>query len=304
MITKLEKILEAAKLEPKRKLVVAYANDDHTLKAVYSATEMNLIDATLIGDESNIRDICEKECIDVNKFKIINEKHDKCAAELAVKTIREGKADIIMKGLISSDKYLRAILNKEKGLLPLHAVLCLVTVMEIPGYHKLLILSDAGVLIEPDLNQKIAIVNYLIKVAKSMGIITPKIAVISATEQVLSTLPSCVDAAIISKMAERGQIEDCIIDGPLAFDVAIDKKSARIKKLKSSVAGDADCLLFPNIVSGNVGYKALSKFTNAKSALIVVGAKCPVILTSRDDSIETKIYSISLAIYLLNPKFK
>jgi phosphate butyryltransferase len=168
-------------------------------------------------------------------------------------------------------------------------------VFEVPAYHKLLVCSDVAIMPAPDLKQKQAILNYLISTAKNLEITKPKVAVLAATEQVSTGMQACVDAAIISKMGDRGQIKGALVDGPLALDVAINAESAKTKKVGGEVAGDADCLLFPNIESGNVFYKACTKFGGAELAGMVVGAKVPCILTSRGDSAKTKLYSIALA---------
>jgi phosphate butyryltransferase len=201
-----------------------------------------------------------------------------------------------MKGLCSTDKYMRAVLNKENGLMPAgKPVLSHVSVFEVPTYHKLLITSDVAVIPAPDFKQKTAIVNYVINTAHTLGIECPKVAMIAATEQMLTGMPACVDAALIATMNRRGQIKGAIVDGPLAMDVAIDKESAQIKKLDSEVAGDADCLVWPAIEPGNVFYKTATKFAGAELAAMVVGAKVPCILSSRGDSVQTKTYSIALA---------
>ena len=217
------------------------------------------------------------------------------AANKAVELINKGEGDILMKGLVSTDKYMRAILNKETGLMPPKAVLSHVTVVEVPTYHKLLIVGDVAIIPAPDLNQKIAITNYVIKVAHALEIAKPKVALIAATEQMLAGMQACVDAGIISKMADRGQIKGAVIDGPLALDVAIDKESAVIKKLGGEVPGDADCLVFPNIESGNVFFKSCTKLAKGELGAMVMGAKVPCVLTSRGDSIQSKMYSIALA---------
>jgi phosphotransacetylase len=294
-ITKLSQIIDAVKSKPKKTLVAAYANDAHTIEAVSNAVDLGIIDAILVGDEATIKDVCSHEGIDVNKFRIVQETDEQKAANLAVKLVNDGEAGILMKGLVSTDKYMRAILNKEFGILPPKAVLSHITLMEVPTYHKLLLLSDVAVLPAPDLSQKVAITNYLISAAHALGIENPKVAIIAATEQMSPAMPACVDAAIISKMADRGQIKGGLVDGPLAFDVAIDMESVQIKKLKSTVAGDADCMVFPNIESGNVGYKAIAKLCGGESAMLVVGAKCPAVLSSRGDSAQTKTYSIAFA---------
>jgi len=201
-----------------------------------------------------------------------------------------------MKGMCSTDKYMRAILNKERGLLPAKAVLSHVTVMSNPQYHKLLVLGDIAVIPAPDLSQKIAITNYVVKISHALGNSKPKVAIITATEQMLPGMPACVDAAIISKMADRGQISGCLVDGPLALDVALSAEAVAVKKLVSAVAGDADCLVFPNIESANVFYKVNTQLcVGAQQAAIVAGAKAPCVLSSRADSIDTKLNSIALA---------
>lgn len=295
-ISTLQQIIEAVKQRPKKRLVAAYANDVHTIEAVNNACDLGIIEGMLVGDEKTINQICKKEGFDINKFKVIHEEDEQKAAELSVRLINEGKADIIMKGLVSSDKYMRAILNKEHGLMPPKAILSHITIMQIPTYHKLLILSDVAIIPNPTLEQKIYIIQYAIDAAHALGIETPKVAIITATEQISYQMQSCVDAAILSKMYERGQFKNAIVEGPLALDIAIDKESAEIKKVKSPVGGDADCLIFPNIEAGNAVYKAIAKFCpNVISAMLVVGAKCPAILSSRSDSSETKMYSIAYA---------
>ena len=295
-ITKLEQILELVKTKSKKRLVAAYANDEHTIEAVYSAVMAGIVEATLVGDETAIAAVCKAHGFDIGKFRIVQEADENKAGSTAVALINKGEGDVLMKGLLSTDKYMRAILNKENGLMPnAKAVLSHVTVMETPNYHKLIICGDVAIIPAPDLNQKIAIANYLIKTAKSLEIETPKVAVLAATEQMLPSMQACVDAAMLAKMAERGQIKDAIVDGPLSLDTALDKESAQIKKLKSEVAGDADFILFPNIESGNVFYKCNTKLAGGELGAMVMGAKVPCILTSRGDSAKTKMYSIALA---------
>jgi len=296
MITKLEQIIEAVKSKEKKRLVAAFANDSHTIGAINMAVEKGIVDATLVGDIETMKKVCAEEKIDVNKFELVQEGDEQKAADLAVKLINEGKGNMLMKGLCSTDKYMRAILNKDTGLMPNpKATLSHVGVLEAPRYHKLMICSDMAIIPAPDMKQKTAIVGFCVNVAKALGIATPKVAMIAATEQVSVGMPACVDAAIIAKMGDRGQIKGALVDGPLALDVAIDKEAAQIKKLTSEVAGDADCLVFPNIESGNVFYKTCTKLVGSELAAMVVGAKVPCILSSRGDSELTKLYSIALA---------
>ena len=295
MITKLEQMFDALKDQDKKKLVAAWANDSHTISAVSQAIDKGLIEGILVGDESVIKQTCESEGIDINKFTIVHAASDVEAANKSVELVATGKGDILMKGLLSTDKYMRSILNKEYGLLPPKGILSHVTVMENPKYHKLLVVGDVAVIPLPDLKQKVAITNYLIHAAKSLGIETPKVAVIAASEVVNPTMPASADATILSKMAERGQIKGAIVDGPLALDLAVDKESARVKKISGDVAGDADCLLFPNIEAGNVFYKTSTKLADTELGAVVAGAKVPAVLSSRGDSTKTKLYSIALA---------
>ena len=251
-----------------------------------------------MGDSEVIKNVCQEQGYDVSCLKIIHEPNDVRGAQTAVEMIRNGEADVIMKGLVSTDKYMRAILNKEKGLVTPNTTLSHVTVMECPAYHKLLIVSDAAIIPCPDLNQKMSIIKYVTTTAKALGVEKPKVALIAPTEQVLPKVQSTVDAAILSKMGERGQIPGVIIDGPMALDVAVDKEAAEIKKIRSEVAGDADCLVFPNLESGNVFYKTNTKLGGAKVGAVLVGAKVPSVLSSRGDSVETKLNSIALAAIL------
>lgn len=294
-INRLEQIFEVLKNSKKKRLVAAYANDSHTIGAINQAVEMGLVEATLVGDQQAIAKTCKDHNFDINNFTVVHEPIEMKAAQKAVALINEGQGDMIMKGLVSTDKYMRAILNKEKGLMPPKAVLSHVTVMENPNYNKLMVVGDVAVIPQPDLAQKIAITNYVIKVARALGIEQPKVALIAASEQVLPKMEACVDAAIISKMASRGQIKNALVEGPLALDVAIDPEAARIKKIDSPVAGDADCMVFPNIESGNVFYKVNTKLAKAELGAMVMGARVPAILSSRGDSVKTKLYSIALA---------
>ncbi|MBK9356179.1 MAG: bifunctional enoyl-CoA hydratase/phosphate acetyltransferase [Bacteroidales bacterium] len=294
-ITKLDQMFDVLKSKTKKRLVAAYANDAHTIEAVGEAVDKGIIDGILVGDEETMRKVCGQLGIDPGKFRLVHEPNEAKAAVAAVKLVNSGEGDLLMKGLVSTDKYMKAILNKEEGLMDPGAVLSHVTVIENPLYHKLLIVGDVAIIPLPEFKQKVAILNYLVNTAKALGLEKPKVAVITASEQVLAGMPSCVDAALLSKMADRGQITGAYVDGPLALDAAIDKESAEIKKLTGPVAGDADCLLFPNIEAGNVFYKTNTKLAGAELGAFVAGARVPCVLSSRGDSAQTKLYSIALA---------
>lgn len=294
-IKNIKELLEAAKNQPTKRLVAMNGIDHNTLEALNVAVELGYVTGILTGNQELIEKTCDESKIDISNYQVIHSKSTKEAAQDAIKLILEKKADLIMKGLLSTDKFMKEILRREYGLVPSKGVLSHLALMENPHYHKLLLFCDAGVIPYPDLYQKILMTEYLIQAAKAIGIEKPKVAVIAPTEQIIISIQSCMDGATIAKMSEHGQIEGGIVDGPMALDVAIDKDAAEIKGLVSPVAGDADCLLFPNIDAANVFYKTNSKLANAQLAGIIVGAKVPAIVSSRGDHFETKLNSIALA---------
>ncbi|MCI6493055.1 MAG: phosphate butyryltransferase [Bacteroidales bacterium] len=280
----------------KKRMIAAWGVDSHTIVAASKAVDLGIVEVTIVGDSPMVARVCTEEGIDVSKFTLVDNPVEQSAVAEAVDLIRQGKGDILMKGLCSTDKFLRAILNKDTGLLPPKGTLTHVGVIENPNYHKLLFLGDMAVIPAPDFKQKQIIMGHLVATAHSAGIELPKVAIIAASEQMLTSMPACMEAAQLAKMVDRGQIKGCIADGPLALDVAIDKESCEIKGLVSPVGGDADCLLFPNIESANVFYKVNSKLVRGvKQSGMMVGAKVPCVLSSRADSIETKLNSIAVA---------
>ncbi len=295
MIKKLDEIVAAAVARGKKKMIVAYGQDTHSIGATDMAIKAGLAEVTLVGDPDEIRKSCEAEGVDMSQYNIIPEKEDVKAVEIAVKAVHNGEYDVLMKGVVPTDKYMRGILNKEWGLLPAGTTLSHVTVLQIPAYHKLLIVSDVAVLPLPTLEQKKQIAKYLIQIANNLGIDNPKVAFLAPSEQLLPKVVSSVEAAALSEMGQNGELGNALFQGPLALDVAIDEESVKIKKLTGPVAGDADCILFPNIESGNVFFKACTKFGGAELAAMVAGPTAPCVLTSRGDSTKTKLYSIALA---------
>jgi phosphate butyryltransferase len=293
-ITRLDQMIDALKSRSRKRLIVACANDSHTVGAASRAVDLGIVDATLVGDETAIRAACAKEKTDPGKFAIVHEADETKATERSVAMINAGEGQILMKGLVSTDKYMRAILDKERGLMDPGAILSHVSVIENPNYPKLIVCGDVAVIPEPGLREKIAIARYLIGTAHALGIERPKLAVVAASEQVLPKMQACLDAAVLSKMADRGQIKGAIVDGPMGLDVAIDRESAEIKGIGGEVAGEVDCLLFPNIESGNVFYKTNTKLARAELGAMVTGARAPAILSSRGDTVKTKMYSIAL----------
>lgn len=296
MITQLSQIVEAASSKGRRRLAVAYGNDSHTLSAVYEAYRLGLVEPTVYGDKAEVLRICREEGFDADAFAVVDEKSDVRCVELAVSAVATGAADVLMKGLVSTDKYMRGILNKDAGLFPPKGTLSHVSVVQLPGRDKLLCISDVAVIPQPDFKQKTILIRYLRETAAALGIDCPKIACIAPSEQVLPTVQSSYEAAILAKMGDRGQLGRVTVDGPLSLDVALYPEAAREKKVQgSAVAGDADCLLFPNIESGNVFFKAATHIGGGEVAAIVVGTKVPCVLTSRGDTPATKLYSIALA---------
>ena len=267
------------------------------IAAAAKAVDLGIVTVTLTGDADIIEKVCKDNDIDIEKFTIVDIKDELKAVAEAVRMVHDGEGDLLMKGLCSTDKFLRAILNKESGFLPPKGLLSHVGVIENPLYHKLIFITDMAVIPQPDFRQKVKLAGFVTSVARSFGIAKPKIAFVAASEQMLDSMPACIEAAMLAKMCDRGQIKGCIGDGPLALDVAIDKESVEIKKLVSPVAGDADCLLFPNIESANVFWKTNSKLSEGvRQAGMLVGTQVPCVLASRADTVDTKLNSIAEAV--------
>jgi len=294
MIKSFEEVLQKVKSNEIKKVAVAVAQDEPVLEAIRDAKKEGIANAILVGNKEAIEASAAKVGLDINEFEIIHEANDAKAAQKAVELVSTGKADMVMKGLVDTATFLRAVLNKEIGLRT-GSLMSHVGVFQIPGYDRLIFLTDAAFNMYPDLKAKIDIVNNAVKVAKAVGVETPKVAPICAVEVVNPDMPATVDASLLTTMNQRGQIKGCIIDGPLATDNALSEEAAHHKKLSGPVAGKADILLMPNIEAGNVMYKTLTYTANAKNGGILVGTSAPVILTSRADSPEAKMYSIALA---------
>ncbi len=287
---------ELASLRGPVQIVVAAAQDDAVLAAVEAARREGIARAVLIGDREAIARIAEAEGIDLSNYELIHETDVAKAAAAAVAHVRNGEALLVMKGLLDTSVLLKAVLNKETGL-NAGRLVSHVGVLESPYYHKLFVVTDAAINIAPTLAEKIDIIRNAVDCARAIGVQLPKVALLAAVEKVnAEKMPCTADAAILTQMNRRGQIPFCIIDGPLALDNAVSAEAARIKKIDSPVAGDADILVAPDIEAGNVLYKALLDMGGAKGAGLVCGAKAPIILTSRADSAQTKLASIALGI--------
>ena len=292
MFENIEELIEAAKNKPSLKLAVAAAGDEVVLESVKKADEADIIDPILVGDESKIKDCLDQ--LDYNfTGEIIDADNNKEAANKSIELIAEGKADFPMKGLLSTKVILKALLNKEYGLRQ-DRLLSLVTMMYLEKEDKIVFMTDGGMNIDPDLNEKKEIIINASEMAQAVGVETPKVAPLAAVEKVNPAMPCTLDAATLSKMADRGQIQNAEIDGPLAFDNAVSLEAAEHKGIDSPVAGQADILLVPDIEAGNVLYKSLVFYAGLPSASLVLGAKVPMVLTSRADSATTKYNSIAL----------
>ncbi len=294
MLKNLSDLHKLAKSNTKKKLVMAAAHDQDAISAVLNAWKNGIIDVILVGDEKKIREI-EKSCsYDLSAFEVINEPDVDKAAAISVKMVNEKKADILMKGSLGTPNLLRAVLNKEWGLRS-GELLSHLALFEIPAYHKILALTDAAMNIAPDITGKVSLINNSVSYLNKLGLEKPKVALLSAAETVSFQMKSSTEAAIITKMNDRGQIKNCIIDGPLAFDNAVSEKSAKKKGIVSPVAGDADLLVADDIDAANAIYKTFIYFSGAKIAAVIVGAAAPIVLTSRADTDQAKLDSIAMA---------
>lgn len=294
MIRSFAEVLELVKKNETRKVAVAVAQDEPVLEAVRDAGIAGIAEAILVGDRKNIETIAKAIEFDLAGVEIIDEPDNIKAAKTAVSLVTSKKADMVMKGLVDTATFLRAVLDKEIGLRT-GKVLSHVAVFDVPALQRMIILTDAAMNIAPDLAGKKQILENAVQVAHALGMELPKVAPVCAVEVVNQDMPATIDAAILSKMNDRGQIKGCIVDGPLAIDNALSEEAARHKGIQSPVAGNADIILVPNIETGNVMYKTLTYTSNARVGAMLAGAAAPVILTSRADSPETKMYSIALA---------
>jgi phosphate butyryltransferase len=294
VLRKLEDLKGIVANEPIKKLVLAAAQDQHALSAVLRAWKDGIVEPILIGDKVAIQNISISNGYDISTLRIIHEANTEMAVEMAVKLVSSKQADVLMKGKVGTSTLLKCVLNKEWGLRT-GQLLSHIALFEVETYHKLIAVTDVAMNIAPNLQDKIAIVNNAISCLHKLGIAIPKVAVLGAVEMVNENMEATLHAALLSKMNQRDQIKDCIIDGPLAFDNAISLESSQQKGIRSEVAGETDLLLMPDIEVGNVLYKSLVFFAKAKVASVILGAQAPIVLTSRSDSEQAKYDSIMLA---------
>jgi len=297
MIKSFEEVLKIAKERGPKTVAVACAQDTDVLKAVDNAKSNGIINAILVGDQGKIEAIAKEEKIDLAGYELINIEDLAEASLKAVELVSSGKAHMVMKGLVDTGIILKAVLNKEVGLRT-GSVLSHVAIFDVMNYPRLLLVTDAAMNIAPNLEQKKQIIENSLQVAKGLDIEEPKVGVICAKEKVNPKMPATVDAGELVKMNENGELTGCIVGGPFALDNAVSEEAAKLKGIDHPVAGKADILMCPNIESGNILYKTLGFLANAKSAGVIVGAKAPIILTSRADSEEAKLNSIALGVLM------
>lgn len=293
MFTSISDLFQLNKDQSIKRLVLASAADDHSLDAVFKAKSLNIIEPILAGDKEKIKKLCDENGYDLNGIEIIHTTDENKAVYESVNLVKSGRADILMKGHIGTATLLKGVLNETNGL-KTGNLLSHFSIFEIPQYHKLISVTDVAMNIAPTLREKVGILINALLYMQKMGYVKPKVAVLGAVEQVNDKMPATLDAAILSKMAQRKQLPACLVDGPLAFDNAMSKESAIHKGIESEVAGDADLLLMPDIESGNILYKAFG-FMGGKLAAVILGASSPIVLTSRSDSEDSKLNSILLA---------
>lgn len=290
-----EELLKKAKDVKSVKLALVGAHDPEGLSAVMHASRQDVVDPIFVGYENAVNEASEEEGVDISGIDIVEPDDPDLMANKACELICDGEAGALMKGKVSTGSILKAVLNKKYGLRG-PGLLSHVILLENPHYHKLFLMSDAAMVINPSLSDKVAITKNAIGVMQKLGIEEPKVAMIAAIEKVnYEHMPATVDSAILAQMGRRGQFGEAIVDGPFALDNAISKESARIKGVESPVAGEADIVILPDIEAGNVLYKSLMWLSDTKSAGIVVGSKVPVVLLSRADSEEDKYHSIAMA---------
>jgi phosphotransacetylase len=293
-------IERCAELEPVS-TAVAHPCDDSSLTAAVEAAEANLIRPILVGPEARIRAVAEQCRLDVRPYRLVDAPHSHAAAAKAVEIVREVQAETLMKGSLHTDELMAEVVRKDTGLRTERRI-SHVFIMDVPTYPKPLAVTDAAINIFPDLETKVDIVQNAIDMAYAFERDRPKVAILSAVETVTPKIPSTIDAAALCKMAERGQITGALLDGPLAFDNAISKEAAAIKGIRSEVAGDPDILLVPDLEAGNMLAKQLSFLANADAAGIVLGARVPIILTSRADTVRARMASCAVAVLLAHAR--
>jgi len=293
--TKYDRMLARAKEVPPAATIIVHPCDESSLRGAIEAAETGIVVPTLVGPAARISAVARKHNLDISRFAVVDAPHSDAAAAQAVQLIREGKGEMLMKGSLHTDELMRAVTSSTNGLRTARRI-SHVFIVDVPNHPETLFITDAAINIFPDLDVKRDIVQNAIDLFTQVGLGTPRVAILSAVETVTSKIPSTIEAAALCKMADRGQITGGILDGPLAFDNAIDPEAARIKGIQSPVAGRAQILVVPDLEAGNMLAKNLIFLSRADSAGIVLGARVPVILTSRADSVRSRMASCAAAV--------
>jgi phosphate acetyltransferase len=300
---KYERLIARAKQVPPATTIVVHPCDETSLRGAAEAAEAGIIVPVLVGPAGKISAVARAHGLDIGRFEIVDVPHSEAAAARAVQLIHEAKGELLMKGSLHTDELMRAVAASKTGLRTARRI-SHVFVMDVPTYDETLFITDAAINIFPDLDAKRDIIQNAIDLFTQVGLGTPRVAILSAVETVTSKIPSTIEAAALCKMAERGQITGGVLDGPLAFDNAIDPEAARIKGIKSPVAGRAQILVVPDLEAGNMLAKNLSFLAKADSAGIVLGARVPIILTSRADSVRARMASCAVAVLYADARRK
>jgi phosphate acetyltransferase len=293
--SKYDRLIARAKGVPAAKTIVAYPCDETSLRGVTEAAAAGIIVPTLVGPAAKINAAARGHGLDISKFEIVDAPDSEAAAARAVELVRESKGELLMKGSLHTDELMREVTASKTGLRTARRI-SHVFIMDVPTYPETLFITDAAINIFPDLDAKRDIIQNAVDLFNQVGLGTPRVAILSAVETVTSKIPSTIEAAALCKMADRGQISDGILDGPLAFDNAIDPEAARIKGIKSEVAGRAQILVVPDLEAGNMLAKNLTFLAKADAAGLVLGARVPIILTSRADSVRSRMASCAAAV--------
>ena len=295
MLKNLEAMAELVKANPnKKRIVLCCAHDEHSLDAVYEAYKEDIVTPIFVGKEEEIKKICNEESFDFGDVTIYNIDDDVECAKKAVELIRNGEGDFLMKGKMQTADLLKQVVNKETGL-QVGKIMSHVGIFQVPKYHKLVVMTDGGMLVSPDLEKKVKIINNAVETLHNMGYECPKVGVLCAAEKLNEKAQESVDAAALKEMNDKGEISGCIVEGPISYDIALSKEIADFKGFSSPVAGDVDILIAPNMAAGNILGKSWCLTAGGEMAGIIVGAKAPIVLTSRGATAEEKFYSIVFA---------
>jgi len=296
-ITNFAELIEAAQAVGPKRIAIAAAHDLVVLISAEELQKLGIAVAHLVGDKPAIEDLAQEHHLDLNGMTIVHEPDAGRAAQHAVAMAREGQADVVIKGQLKTPQILGAALDRERGIRE-RKLLTHVGLFEVPGFDRIIYVSDSGVILSPTIEQKLAIIQNVIEVAHKFGLERPRVAILSATEVVNPKIPNSIEALALTRMAEQGWIEGAMVDGPLTLDVAVSSEAAYIKGVESPVAGNADILIVPGVVAGNTAAKAIQYLAGGRMAGLVVGAKVPIIINSRADTADTRLLSTAMAVVL------